>query len=292
MKSKILIMDNTTALRNPWKRSLIEKYEAMEVIGGFEALTRLKSTSYLAVIVNISLVQLKGVEAIGKIRDKFPDLPIIILYDQKDIRNLKQALAYGIQNYIPIPVDPTNLLAALSKFNSQTIKPPQVESKAPKMDETIVTKKNNDGNGISNSASKPLKTDNYVDVEARFYDGLSAIATNDIESAIQIYRDILCLTNIKKETWIRYIEESLFHLGQCYARLKDFKTSSKFYVDFITRAPNHNCVKEALIYLGKNCEALNEPEKAANYYKKVVNMKPFDSFSTQARKFLSRIVDK
>jgi DNA-binding NarL/FixJ family response regulator len=286
MKYRILIMDNTTALRNPWKRVLNENYDTTEVIGGFEALTRLKSTSYLAVIVNISLIQLNGVDAIGKIRNKFPEIPIIIIYDQKDIRNLKQALAYGVQNYLPIPVDPTNLLAALSKFTSRMPKQQEDEEEIPAADENTA-----DHNQNASSVSSPKNgKDNYVDIEAQFYEGLSAIASNNIEKAIKIYKDILSVTSIKKEAWLRYVEETLFHLGQCYSRIKDFEKSNKCYSDFITRAPHHNCVKEALLYLGRNHEAMNEPEKASGYYKRVINMRPFDSFSTQARKFLEKII--
>ena len=81
----------------------------------------------------------------------------------------------------------------------------------------------------------------------------------------------------------------MFHLGQCYARLKDYKQSNKYYQDFINKAPHHNCAKEALLYLGKNHQAMKDYLKATYYYKKVINMRPFDSFSTQARKLLKKI---
>jgi tetratricopeptide (TPR) repeat protein len=292
MKSKILIMDNTTSIRNPWKRVLSENYEVTEVIGGFEAITRLKSTSYAAVIVNISLSQLKGVDAIGKIREKFSEIPIFVIYDPKDQLNLKQALVYHIKNSFPTPVDPTNLLAALSQYKNNNSS--NIVNLGKKDTDTKGTKSdpsgNNHGqNGNAGSGNGKDGKNSFVDVEAKFYEGLSAIAANQIEEAINIYRDILSLTNIKREKWLRYVEESLFHLGQCYARLKDYEKSNKYYSDFITRAPHHNCVKEALLYLGRNHEVMHDFERAANYYKRVIGMRPFDSFSTQARKFLAKI---
>ncbi len=292
MKYKILIMDNTTAIRHPWKREIAEKYDVTEVIGSFEALTRLKSAAYSAVIVNISLSQLKGVDAIGKIREKWQDLPIFVIYEQKDVLGLKQALTYKIRNSFPTPVDPTNLLAALSQCNSN-------HKQVAELGEILAeSAKDNGGNGQkpggvpSNGKSQAASKDNhgdYVDIESMFYEGLSAIAASQIEKAIKIYKDIINVTNIKREKWLHYVEESFFHLGQCHSLLKDYPKSNKYYADFITRAPHHGSVKEALLYLGRNHEAMNDLERASNYYKKVINMQPFDSFSTQAKKFLSKI---
>jgi tetratricopeptide (TPR) repeat protein len=292
MKPKILIMDNTTSIRNPWKRVLAENYDVTEVIGGFEAITRLKTAPYVAVIVNISLSSIKGVDAIRKIREKFSDISIFVVYEPKDSLNLRQATVYGIKNSFPTPVDPTNVLAALSKFKTDngssyvyTIGPSK-EGGGPRIEKHANTPSPNDRD---RSTGEKESKHSFVDIEARFYEGLSAIAANRIDQAILIYREILSLTNIKREKWLRYVEESLFHLGQCYARLKDYEKSNKCYSDFVTRAPHHNCVKEALLYLGRNHEAMHDFEKASAYYRKVINMRPFDSFSTQARKFLNKI---
>jgi tetratricopeptide (TPR) repeat protein len=280
-------MDNTTSIRNPWKRVVSEQYDSTEVIGGFEAVTKLKSASYSAVIVNISLAQIKGVDAIAKIREKFPEMPILVIYDPKDVQSLRQSNAYGIKNSFQMPIDPTHLLAALSQCkNNHVVSHTQEEINSAGM-EMLGENKSTTKAQLQTDNQKEAK--NYVDIEALFYEGLSAIAANHINKAIQIYKDILGLTNIKRETWLRYVEESLFHLGQCYARLKEYDKSNKFYSDFVTRAPHHNCVKEALLYLGRNYEAMNDFEKASNYYKKVITMRPFDSFSTQARKLLSKI---
>jgi tetratricopeptide (TPR) repeat protein len=284
-------MDNTTSIRNPWKRELSEKYDLTEVIGSFEALTRLKNAVYSAVIVNISLSELKGVDAIGKIRDKWPDLPIFVIYETKDLLGLKQALTYKIRNSFPAPVDSINLLAALSQVNSNN-KQAAALGKLLREDDSendmVRTTQKGPSNGKQQVATKESQTD-YIDIESLFYDGLSAIAANELEKAIKIYKDIITVTNIKREKWLHYVEESFFHLGQCHARLKDYAKSNKYYADFITRAPHHNSVKEALLYLGRNHEAMRDLDRASNYYRKVMNMQTFDAFSTQAKKFLSKI---
>ncbi|MBN2441898.1 MAG: tetratricopeptide repeat protein [Spirochaetales bacterium] len=272
MKINILVMDTSTSFTSPWKKELGDIFGITEVIGGFEAIAKLKSDVYSIILVNISINHLNGVDAIRKIRDKYQYIPIIVLYDPKDVLNLKQTMIYGIQQAIPLPVNSEAIEKSISNFVR------------------IPNESSGDKKPSSHQHQVQEKKEDFVDVEAHFYEGLSAIAANQIERAIEIYKSLLDLTNIKKERWLKYIEESMFHLGQCYARLKDFKQSNKYYSDFISKAPYHNCVKEALLYLGKNYEAMKDFPKAIYFYKKVINMRPFDSFSTQARKFLKSIV--
>jgi len=270
MKIKILVMDTSTSFTSPWKKELSDRFVITEVIGGFEAISKLKSDVYSLLLVNISINHLNGVDAIRKIRDKYQYLPIIVLYDPKDTLNLKQTMVYGIQQALALPANSEIIAKCISNY--VRIPNQSVEPELRKVD-PVHEKQNND----------------YIDVEAKFYEGLSAIAANQVEKAIDIYKSLLKLSNIKRERWLKYIEESMFQLGQCYARLKKFKQSNKYYLEFIQKAPYHNCVKEALLYLGKNHHAMKDYQKAVYYYKKVINMRPFDSFSTQARKYLKKI---
>jgi tetratricopeptide (TPR) repeat protein len=269
VKINILVMDTSTSLTSPWKKELEDHLNLTEVIGGFEAITKLKNDVYSLLLVNISINHLNGVDAIRRIRDQYKYLPIIVLYDPRDVLNLKQTMSYGIQQAIPLPVTSRIILKSISNY-----------VRIPK--EPVETQK------IQSSEKQPGRN-NFVDVESKFYEGLSAIAANQIDKAITIYKSLLGLTNIKKERWLKYIEESMFHLGQCYARLKKYKESNKYYTDFIQKAPYHNCVKEAFLYLGKNHESMKDYQKAVYYYKKVINMRPYDSFSTQARRLLKKI---
>jgi tetratricopeptide (TPR) repeat protein len=278
MKINILVMDTSTSFTSPWKKELGDTFNITEVIGGFEAIARLKSDVYSIILINISIDHLNGVDAIRKIRDKYQYIPILVLYDPKDTLNLKQTMVYGIQKAIPLPANSDTIAKSIGNFvripkESTEIK--RTQTQHVHQHETQQVKQ---------------KSKEFIDVEALFYEGLSAIAANQIEKAIEIYKSLLELTNIKKERWLKYIEEAMFHLGQCYTRLKDYKQSNKYYLDFISKAPYHNCVKEALLYLGRNYEQLKEYKKAIFYYKKVIKMRPFDSFSTQARKYLKKLI--
>jgi len=263
-------MDTSSSFTSPWKKDLNTHYDVTEIIGGFEAVTKLRNEVFNLIIVNISIARINGVDAIRKIRDKYKDIPIIVLFDRKDLLNIKQAKAYGISTAIQYPVTSKAILNSISKYIS-------------------VSLKEQEPNDIEDQDSNIKKSENYVNIENQYYEGLSAIAANQIEKAINIYTSLINLTNIKQEKWLKYIEESRFQLGQCYARLKDFMQSNKYYLDFITRFPNHNSIKEAHLYVADNYTALKDYSKASFYYKKVINMRPFDSLSTQARKLLKKI---
>jgi CheY-like chemotaxis protein len=278
MAGNILILDNTTIIRSPWKKMLTSRYNTAEAMGGFEAVRKLKSDSFDVVIVNISLKQIKGVDAIRKIRESFQKIPIIVLYNQQDVLDLKQAIVYGIEYSLSFPLEINNLLAALSHLIIDkkikivnTVKPEKKVSMQPEIKNAI-----NQG-------------EEYLDVEKWFYEGLSAISGGKINDAIRIFHSLLKITRIRKESWRRYLEDSLFQLGQCYATLKDYKKSNACYLQFISKAPHNTSNKSALLYLGKNYLAMKDFDKANNYLTQVVNMRPYDAFSTAARKLLKQL---
>jgi len=253
MQGNILILDNTTVIRSPWKKMLNSRYDIAEAMGGFEAVRKLKTDSFDAVIVNISLKQIKGVEAIRKIRDSFHNIPIVVLYNPKDVLDLKQAKVYRVDYILAFPLEINNLLAALThlvpKIKDKVQSTTRPAIKLPQQEET----------------GQPAESDDeYINVEQKFYDGLSAISGDKIKNAITIFHSLLKITRIKKESWRRYLEDSLFQLGQCYATLKEYKKSNACYLQFINKAPHNLSHKSALLYLGKNYVAMKDINKAIN----------------------------
>ncbi|MBN1525836.1 MAG: response regulator [Spirochaetales bacterium] len=286
MNLHILILDTTTTIISPWKKVIAKNYFTDEAVGGIEALRKIKKDSIDLVIVNISLKSMNGVEAIGKIRGQHATLPIIVLFEKKDILDLKQAKAYGVNSLVAQPVDIRELLVEIGRFIPREqgaageLKKEIKATSAKKTSSFSITFENQPAQG-----STPDE-DAVVDIEKRFYDGLSAISSNSIDEAIGIFQSLLKVTRIKRESWRRYLEDALFQLGQCYATKGDFDKSNSYYAAFVKKAPHNTSHKSALLYLGKNFLIQKKYDKAAYFLTKVANAKPFDSFSTQARKLL------
>ena len=277
MNCKLLLLDNTTAIANPWKKILNTNFNTAEAVGGFEAVTKLKHEEFDIIIVNISLQHMNGADAIRKIREEFYLIPIIALYKQSDVLNLKQVKTYGIQQSLQLPVNIKHLLVTISK-----LVPPQ------RLQEASQARQQQQ----QSAANHRTRDDDYINVEEKFYEGLSAIATSRYDHAIEIYNFILGLTNIKHEAWLRYVKEAQFQLGHCYARLRNYRASNKHFARFISKAPRHNFVREALLHIGQNHESMQNFNKAADYYRKVLEIRPMDSYTTRARKLLEKLEKK
>ncbi|HEQ72616.1 MAG TPA: tetratricopeptide repeat protein [Spirochaetia bacterium] len=288
MSGTLLLIDNTTAIMHPWKKGLESRYRTIEAVGGVEAVRKIKTEAVDLVIVNISLRHLHGVEAISKIRSSFDRLPIVVLYDKKDVLDLKQAKTYGVNALLPLPVDFKRLLEEVQQLvpdtasadaNSTARKTINPASRAPSPSSAVGRQ----------GGTRAMGTDGFENVEQLYYDGLSAISANDLDHAIEIFESLIGVTRLKRDSWRRYLEESLFQLGQCYAARGDYEKSCSYYTAFITKAPHNSSVKSALLYLGKNYLALKNREKAVYYLKKLINTTPYDSYCTQARKLLKTI---
>ena len=102
---RIVLADNHALLRQGLKRILREKPE-IEVIGeagdGTELLNLL-SLSKLAphmVILDPSMPDLRGIEAIRKVKSAHPDVKILILSMYKDKEYLSRAISNGAEGYL------------------------------------------------------------------------------------------------------------------------------------------------------------------------------------------------
>jgi CheY-like chemotaxis protein len=281
MPVKILIIDNTSALIHSWKKGLDEQYTTVEAMGGIEAVRKIKNETVDLVIANISLRTINGVEAIGKIRSSFDKIPIIVVHDQRDVLDLKQAKAYNVNAAMCQPVDYKKLIAEIERLlpAGQTGARPAVrEAPAPSGWQTPAP-----------AASKASSAGIEDDVEKIFYEGLSAISANNFAEAIGYFESIIKVTRIKRDTWRHYLDDALFQLGQCHAATGNLEKSNTYYKNFIAKAPHNLSFKSALLYLGKNYIALKDNAKAMVYLKQVINTPPSDSFATQARKLLKTI---
>jgi CheY-like chemotaxis protein len=278
MPANILVIDNTSPLIHSWKKGLNSRYRVIEAMGGVEAVRKIKSEAIKLVIANISLRNINGVEAIGKIRSTFDTIPVIVLHDPRDVLDLKQAKAYNINAAMRLPVDYKKLINEIDQILSGTgqtawAAAPQASAQAASTPPSYTTSTGDD----------------EQDIEKRFYDGLSAISANNLPEAIGIFESIIKVTRIKRDTWRHYLDDSLFQLGQCYAATGDLARSNTCYQTFISKAPHNSSYKSALLYMGKNYITLKDKVKAAACLKKVINTPPFDSFGTQARKLLKKI---
>ncbi|GAB6095530.1 hypothetical protein JCM14469_17820 [Desulfatiferula olefinivorans] len=105
---------------------------------GLEALKRLKQTSYDAVLMDVQMPEMDGIETTKAIRGKLglTRLPIIAMTAHAMYGDREKCIAAGMNDYIPKPVDRDRLLALLQ----QTLNNPALASSRRKSSISLDTK--------------------------------------------------------------------------------------------------------------------------------------------------------
>jgi DNA-binding NtrC family response regulator len=87
-------------------------FETRLASDGAKALERLDASVSLA-IFDLQMPELDGIECLKRARERFPDLPVLIISQAGEIRSAVEAIKQGAFEFISKPIDPDELLARL-----------------------------------------------------------------------------------------------------------------------------------------------------------------------------------
>jgi two-component system, OmpR family, KDP operon response regulator KdpE len=114
MQGKVLIVEDDTALRHSLRSTLsIIGFDIGEAGTGEEALIRLRMVDYDAVLLDINMPGMGGLETCSRMRRVFTRLPILILTVRSSEDDEVQALESGADDYITKPFQVRELTARL-----------------------------------------------------------------------------------------------------------------------------------------------------------------------------------
>jgi two-component system KDP operon response regulator KdpE len=113
-RNKVLVVEDDTGIR----QSLFETLSALgfmigEAGNGEEALLRLRMVTYDAVLLDINMPGIGGIETCRRIFDTYPRLPIIMLTVRDDEEDKVEALDAGAHDYVTKPFQVRELTARL-----------------------------------------------------------------------------------------------------------------------------------------------------------------------------------
>ncbi len=100
------------------------KLSMTEAVDGVEALEKIRKESFDAILMDIQMPNMDGLEATRRIRAlaketgelRFADVPIIAMTAQTMAGDREETLAAGMNDYVSKPIDPQNFFAALVKW--------------------------------------------------------------------------------------------------------------------------------------------------------------------------------
>lgn len=112
--ANILIIDDETPIRNSLREILeLEEYEVEEAKDGIDALTTFKRKKFDAVICDIKMPKMDGMEVLERLAALNSDTPVIMISGHGDIETAVEAVKKGAFDYISKPLDLNRLLITI-----------------------------------------------------------------------------------------------------------------------------------------------------------------------------------
>jgi DNA-binding NtrC family response regulator len=115
-KGKVLIVDDEGVVRNSLTEWFAgEGYTTKGVPGGREALELVDRQDWDVALIDLKMPGMDGVELQRHLRDKDPDLTVIMMTGFGTVDTAVQALKQGAYDYLTKPIDPDELLHTVDK---------------------------------------------------------------------------------------------------------------------------------------------------------------------------------
>jgi len=127
MPTSILIVEDERTSAD-YLRVLLEElgYEVRVTGNGIEALIALEARAYDLVISDIRMPRMDGLELLAHLRQRWPDLPVVMLTANDDVADVVEAVQLGAINYLVKPANPAVVAAAIEK--ALVVRPSGTES--------------------------------------------------------------------------------------------------------------------------------------------------------------------
>ncbi len=119
-QGRVLIVEDEPDVRKT-TRLVLEKagYDVVEAEDGEQAIQAIRSGENPllvdAIICDLVMPKVTGMEAIAYFRSQFPGVPILVLTGHASIENITELYKQGVVDYLVKPIAPEKLLAAVEK---------------------------------------------------------------------------------------------------------------------------------------------------------------------------------
>ena len=123
---RVLVVDDEADVRKMVRMTLTKAgYDVVEAENGEMAIAVIKSGDNAlmldAVICDIYMPKMNGLEAIAYFRSQFPSLPVIVLTGQTDLQWAVSLFRQGVVDYLIKPVEPEKLTAVVHKATREHV---------------------------------------------------------------------------------------------------------------------------------------------------------------------------
>ena len=128
---RILVVDDESAIRRALRPPLLELgFQVAEAARGEEALQQMRTTTFDAVLLDVNMPGIGGVETLRRIRAFAPRLPILMLTVRDKEEEKVEALDLGAYDYVTKPFSTKELIARI-RAAIRRVKSPARSEDAP-----------------------------------------------------------------------------------------------------------------------------------------------------------------
>lgn len=116
---KVLLVEDEVVIRQGLRELIRESAHAFEVTGemasGREALVYLKSEVPDLMITDIRMREMDGLTLVERVKQMYPELPVIIISGYSEFGYAQKAIQYGVLHYLLKPIERHELVSVLEK---------------------------------------------------------------------------------------------------------------------------------------------------------------------------------
>jgi DNA-binding NarL/FixJ family response regulator len=124
-KIKILLADDQTLITESLNTFLSNYAEDMTVIGtartGKEAVAITEKERPDIILMDVLMPEMSGIEAVGVIKNKFPEIKIIMLSTYDEDEYVRAAILAGASGYLLKAISPTELITVIRALKNNVI---------------------------------------------------------------------------------------------------------------------------------------------------------------------------
>lgn len=116
MTGKILVIDDEDIVRRSCSRTLSPLgYEVRLTQSSLDGLRMIDKEKFDLVLTDIKMPDMDGIEVLKQVRDKFPEMKVIIMTGYQSVENALKSVQLGAFDYIEKPFSPDALISSVSK---------------------------------------------------------------------------------------------------------------------------------------------------------------------------------
>ncbi len=114
-KPILLVCDDEEGIRESFKLILSDNYQLKFVSNGLQAIDLLKTFTPDAMLLDIKMPKINGLEVLKQIKKLKPKLPVIIVTGYQSVETAQEAIKNGAADYIPKPFESKQILKAVAQ---------------------------------------------------------------------------------------------------------------------------------------------------------------------------------